>query len=207
MNLTGKLTGTPGTLTTILFVVGSTGAVCNIALISIAVVPQPMQPELKTIISQLKDIQNGKLWMGANFSSRLEKITDKEAFIQPVKNMHSVAELLSHLTAWRKDAILKIRTGAGKLTENQKENWPPAEELVQLGWAKVKSDYEQSLHELLNVLETKDDSFLEETYHDTDYKSEYTYRFLVQGLLHHDIYHLGQLGITIKYLNTRAKEN
>ena len=145
--------------------------------------------------------------MGANFSSRLETITDKEAFIQPVGSMHSIAELLSHLTAWRKDAVLKIKTGAGKLTENQKENWLPLNELVQLGWTKVKSDYERSLTEVFNVLETKDDSFLDETYHDTDYKGEYTFRFLVQGLLHHDIYHLGQLGITIKYLNLLPKDN
>lgn len=164
-----------------------------------------MQRELNHILCQLKDVQNGKLWMGKNFSSRLERITDKEAFIRPVENMHAIAELLSHLTAWRKDAVMKIRTGDGQLTEDQKENWLPLEELVARGWSSIKSDYEQSLVDLLESLESKDDGFLDGTYYDKDYKGDYTYRFLLNGLLHHDIYHLGQLGITIKYLTHPPK--
>lgn len=159
-----------------------------------------MQQELNAILYQMNEVQNGKLWMGKNYSSRLENVSDKDAFTQPVKNMHSIAELLAHLTAWRKDAILKIQTGTGALSEGQKEDWKPVDELMKLGWERIKSDYEQSLTDLLNSLKTKDDSFLDETYVDQDYKGKYTFRFLLNGLLHHDIYHLGQLGITMKYL-------
>ena len=159
-----------------------------------------MQQELNAILHQMNEVQNGKLWMGKNYSSRLENVSNKDAFIHPVKNMHSIAELLAHLTAWRKDAILKIQTGTGTLAEGQKGDWKPVDELMKLGWERIKSDYEQSLTDLLNSLKTKNDSFLDETYIDQDYKGTYTYRFLLNGLLHHDIYHLGQLGITMKYL-------
>ncbi len=162
-----------------------------------------MQTELNNILRQLLDVQLGKLWMGKNYSSRLNKISEEEAFIKPIKNMHSIAELLSHLTAWRKDALVKIETGKGVLTDDTKENWMPVGELKKAGWGKIKTEYEQSLTDLLEILETRDDTFLNRSYYDADYKGEYTYRFLLEGLLHHDIYHLGQLGITIKYLSEK----
>ena len=69
------------------------------------------------------------------------------------------------------------------------------------GWARIKSDYDSSLSELIELLKRKDDVFLNDKYYDTDFKGEYEYSFLLNGMLHHDIYHLGQLGIIIKFLN------
>ena len=160
-----------------------------------------MRQQLDHITRQLRDVQSGKLWMGKNYASRLKRITEQEAFVQPVGHMHSVAELLSHLTAWRKDALVKIQTGAGRLTDDQKENWMPVDALKTKGWSNVLADYEKSLDDLLAILNTKDDSFLDDIYYDTDYRAEFPYRFLLEGILHHDLYHLGQLGITIKYLH------
>ncbi len=36
--------------------------------------------------------------------------------------------------------------------------------------------------------------------YDTDFKGNYEYSFVINGMLHHDIYHLRQLGIIINYL-------
>ena len=44
-------------------------------------------------------------------------------FEQP-NAMHSIAELVSHLTTWRKDAIEKIISGKGYLTDKDPANWP-----------------------------------------------------------------------------------
>ncbi|WP_255420549.1 hypothetical protein [Aquimarina sp. AD10] len=41
---------------------------------------------------------------------------------------------------------------------------------------------------------------MKKEYYDTDFKGNYEYSFLLNGMLHHDIYHLGQLGLIIKYL-------
>jgi len=46
-------------------------------------------------------------------------------------------------------------------------------------------------------------NFLTEEYYDTDFKGNYQYLFVIEGMIHHDIYHLGQIGIVIKLL----KEN
>jgi hypothetical protein len=53
------------------------------------------------------------------------------------------------------------------------------------------------------LLRTKVDDFLLEKYYDTDFKGYYPYKFVVHGMLHHDVYHLGQLGLIIKFLKRR----
>ncbi|WKN41487.1 hypothetical protein [Tunicatimonas pelagia] len=60
-----------------------------------------MKVLIEDIIKQLKDIQGGKNWMGANFSRKLGVISEEEAFTRPTPNLHSVAEVVSHLTVWR----------------------------------------------------------------------------------------------------------
>ena len=152
------------------------------------------------IIGQLKEIQDGKAWVGPNFGRRLDRLTEDQAFTRPLPDLHSAAEIISHLTAWRKDTILKIRTGNGSLTEDARENWKGNDELRLAGWDKVWRDYRESLQELIQLLRAKDDSFLKEKYYDPDYKGYYEYAFVINGMLHHDLYHLGQLGIIIKFL-------
>ena len=74
-----------------------------------------------------------------------------------------------------------------------------------MGWDSIKSEYNRTLSELIDLLKSKDDEFLNELYYDTDFKGNYEYRFVINGMLHHDIYHLGQLGIIIKYLKKKNK--
>ncbi len=159
-----------------------------------------MNVSIESIILQLKDIQDGKNWMGANFSRKLGMISQEEAFVRPMPNLHSVAEIISHLTVWRKETIVKIETGKGTLTDDSEENWLPNHKLKEIGWNKIRAEYRDSLSKMIELLQTKNDSFLNEKYYDTDFKGYYPYQFVIHGMLHHDIYHLGQLGIIIKFL-------
>jgi len=155
---------------------------------------------IENIIRQLEEVQNGKLWIGSNFDSKLSQVDEKSVFLRPLESLHSVAEIISHLTLWRKETILKIKTGKGSKTDDCEENWLSNDKLKILGWDKIKSEYDNTLSELIDLLKSKDDEFLNEHYYDTDFKDNYDYRFVINGMLHHDIYHLGQLGIIIKYL-------
>ena len=152
-------------------------------------------------IKELQNIQNGKTWIGSSYDSKLNSIDTNLVFVRPIKDMHSIAEIISHLTLWRTEAILKIKTGTGSKTDDCEENWLDNSKLKQKGWSNIKRDYDDSLTELVALLKEKNDSFLKDLYYDTDFKGNYEYRFLLNGMLHHDVYHLGQLGIIIKYLN------
>ncbi len=158
---------------------------------------------IQEIVNQLLAIQEAKTWIGENFSKKLDMVDETEVFTRPLPDLHSIAEIISHLTTWRKETILKIKTGKGSLTDDSEENWLTNDILIKLGWNNILQQYRNSLLELLSLLEKKEDSFLVEKYYDTDFKGMYEYRFVLNGMLHHDIYHLGQLGIIIKFLNAK----
>ncbi len=164
-----------------------------------------MRHLIENIIQQLADVQSGKLWMGSNFDGKLNQVDEESVFLRPIENLHSVAEIISHLTLWRNETILKIKTGRGSKTDDCEENWPPNDKLKKIGWTRIKSEYDNTLSELIDLLKTKDDDFLNELYYDNDFKGDYKYSFVIHGMLHHDIYHLGQLGIIIKYLKEKNR--
>lgn len=85
------------------------------------------------------------------------------------------------------------------------QNWPTNQELREIGWSQLVWEYQESLNDIIELLRNKNDAFLEEQYEDQDYKGLYNYSFLINGLLHHDIYHLGQLGIVIKLIKEKLK--
>jgi len=70
-----------------------------------------MKTLINNIKKQLNEVQEGKIWIGENFKKKLDTISEDEAFTRPIPTLHSVAELISHLTVWRKETILKIKTG------------------------------------------------------------------------------------------------
>ena len=160
---------------------------------------------IENIILQLEEVQNGKLWIGSTYNSKLNLVDENSVFLRPNENLHSVAEIISHLILWRKETILKIQTGKGSKTDGCEENWLTNDKLQIVGWDNIKSEYDRTLSELIDLLKSKDDEFLNELYYDTDFKGDYEYRFVINGMLHHDIYHLGQLGIIIKYLKKENK--
>lgn len=153
---------------------------------------------IEHILQQLLELQSGKLWMGNNFETKINSINEKQALAKPSPTIHSVAELVAHLTAWSDDLILKIKDGEGQLRDDDNRNWPDNNDLKKLGWDKICQNYRDSLNQVIALLKEKDDFFLSEKYYDQDFEAEFDYSYAINGVLQHNIYHLGQMGIIIK---------
>lgn len=160
-----------------------------------------MNSLINNYIAQIKEIQNGQPWVGQTYEKLLKNITPDNAFIRPKASMHSVAELLSHCAMWREEAVLKITTGHGSKTDDAAENWLSNQQLKAIGWTTIIDRHHASIAMLLQQLAKKEDAFLKERYYDLDFKGHFPYEFLINGMLHHDIYHLGQMALVWKYLN------
>lgn len=161
-------------------------------------------PLINSLIDQLQEIQSGNLWLGVNFEKKLKLLNDDD-FFHKANELHSVAELLSHLTIWRKDVIIKITTGKGNITDCDPSNWANNETLKKLGRKKIISEYNSTLSTIIELLKDRSDAFLSDQYFDIDFKGSYPYSFALYGLLHHDIYHLGQIGILITMMKKKEK--
>jgi uncharacterized damage-inducible protein DinB len=155
---------------------------------------------VENTIRQLKDVQNGVTWYDDNIEDKINYIPASHAFVRPLPEIHSVAELVSHMLVWRRDTIGKLKGQESNLSIHSPENWKSNDQLQMIGWDRLKKDLRESQEELVNYLSDKDDQYLTETM----YKNEFSLKYLVEGLLHHDLYHLGQIGITIKLLNSKT---
>jgi uncharacterized damage-inducible protein DinB len=151
---------------------------------------------IKNIIRQLNEIQDGSLWFDQCFKDKIDKLSDAEARAIPIHQVHSVAEHISHIIEWRKECLLRFK---GMRTDlmNSPDDWKDEVELHKIGWVNLKNLFYESTVTLINALENKEDAYLETKFLDTDYN----FHYLIEGIIQHDLYHLGQIGITIKLLN------
>jgi len=148
------------------------------------------------MIQQLKNILEGELWIDENFKNKIDKLSAKEALTAPMPQIFSVAELVFHILAWRKQLMKKLCDKKKDTSMEIPDYWVSNDELRKIGWNKLKKNFYESQYELISILENKDDTFLK-----VKYSGGFTYEYLIEGLIHHDIYHLGQMGVTIKLLN------
>ena len=159
-----------------------------------------MNKQINSIKRQLSDVHYGLIWAGTSYNKKLSQLKENELFVRPLPSVHSIAEIIAHIISWRKDTILKLKTGQGELTDDQPENWRSNDELKSIGWKKLREEDNSTLSELFELLQDKDDTFLNELYYDPEFGGNYPYSFVLEGMLHHDIYHLGQIGLVIKLL-------
>lgn len=153
---------------------------------------------IKNIIRQLNEIQGGSLWFDQCFKEKIGGLSEEEAFTRPIPQVHSVAEHISHILEWRKECLLRFK---GERTElmHSPDDWKDNDTLRKTGWPGLKNLFYESTVTLIKALESQDDTYLETMFADTDYN----FHYIIEGIIQHDLYHLGQIGITIKLLNQK----
>ena len=57
-----------------------------------------MKKVIENIIGQFEEIQQGKPWIGSTYQKKLNQVNEDEYFIRPIPDLHSVSEIISHLT-------------------------------------------------------------------------------------------------------------
>jgi len=158
---------------------------------------------IKDLIQQLKDVENGDLWLDENFEKKLLQVDEKTAFECPISDVHSVAEIISHLTEWRKEVLSRLQGNPRGLEMTDEVNWRSNEDLKLKSWKNLLNEFYSSQKKIISFLEEKDDWYLYSAYPFAEPLFTHNYQYLVTGLIHHDFYHLGQIGITIKLLKNQ----
>src|SRR5699024_8016096 len=138
---------------------------------------------IQNAIRQLKDNQEGDNWLDESFRKKLEKVSDENAFVRPIPEVHSIAELVAHLLIWRVEGLKKLQGYKSEVTMDSPENWRTNKQLKVIGWKKLKDNLFNTQVDLITLLKNKSDSYLI----GNDYVPGYSYQYLVDGWIHHDI--------------------
>lgn len=158
---------------------------------------------ITNMMQQLRDIESADLWIDENFEKKLAEVNEMTAFERPLPDMHSIAELMSHLIEWRKEVLSRLHGNPRGLEMTDVANWRTNAELAKKGWKNMLQEFHSTQQSIIYFLEGKDDVFLSTPYPYAGPAFPHDYQYLVTGLIHHDLYHLGQMGITIKFLKMR----
>jgi uncharacterized damage-inducible protein DinB len=149
---------------------------------------------MNNIIQQLAGdfaaVFDGKPWYGSNYRQIISDITPEEALHLPA-NDHSIARLLWHKVKWRKALAERLLGNINyRASDDDPDNWRDPATLDAHSWEEAKKQYEALQEVIVSELRLRNDAFL-----DGDFLPGKTYRWLAFGVLHHDLYHLGQIAI------------
>jgi len=146
-----------------------------------------MKSEIKKIIDILSHTFEKNAWHGPAVKEVLANLKPEHANLR-VGTSHSIEELIRHMAAWRGFVAKKLE-GDEKFDLTDEQNFPAARNLseaIQL--------LEQSQHNLIKVLEKTPDDLLDQRVPGRPYK----FFTMLHGIIHHDLYHAGQIMLILK---------
>jgi uncharacterized damage-inducible protein DinB len=136
------------------------------------------------IIRQLERAFNGPAWHGPSVIETLNKVNE-DSSQNKFKDSHTLIQLIAHMVAWRKFVIEKLN-GNDAYDVSDEQNFPSLndlkEEIHQLKFTQLK---------LVKAIE----NFPEEKLREKVPTREYSFQTMLHGILHHDLYHLGQIAL------------
>jgi uncharacterized damage-inducible protein DinB len=148
-----------------------------------------MNSEIQNIIALLTSTFEKKAWHGPAVKEVLKDIMPAQA-LHRFENTHSIIELIAHMTSWRVFVIKKLE-GEQNYTVTDEMNFPAVKDLQ-----KAIIDLEESQSRLLAALGHFPGARLHEIVPHGSY--HYSYYTLLHGIIHHDLYHLGQIAFIKK---------
>ena len=148
-----------------------------------------MERELKHLVKMLQHTFEKNAWHGPAVKEVLENVTESDAQ-KRLPDSHSIIELVAHMAAWRIFVVKKLQGNIEyKVTDEM--NFPTPTE-----WSKTVVELDESQARLLEALKGFDSSKL----YDPVPHGSYNYNFytLLHGIIHHDLYHTGQIALIKK---------
>lgn len=148
--------------------------------------------KIEKITNELKNIHDGDAWHGASLKDALDGIKADQAAARPLKNAHSIWEIVAHIEGW--EDVFRRRLEGQEISEPVTGDFPIPVEQGETAWTETLKKLENTHRELLLSVEKLTDSDLETKIAGKDY----SYRFLLRKTVDHKVYHSGQIALLKK---------
>ena len=148
--------------------------------------------ETARIADQLRRACEGDAWHGPSLRELTQGLGATEAAARPLPGAHTIWEIVHHIAAWE-DAVRR-RLGEESVSLDGEADWPPVREVSEAAWRATLARLESGNRRLREAIAGFPAERLDEVRPD----SGQTYYLLMHGLIQHDIYHAGQIGLLKK---------
>jgi len=151
--------------------------------------------ETVRIADQIRHAFEGNAWHGDSLGELLADVNAKTAATRPIKNAHTIWELLLHIAAW--DDAVRRRTGGTAVTLSDEQNFPPVKDTSEAAWRQAIEFAKNTHNELIKAVAAFPDSRLHGQVPGKT-ESYYNYFYMFSGIVQHELYHAGQIALLKK---------
>jgi len=148
------------------------------------------------LADQIRRAFEGEAWHGDSMNELLANVDAEAAAGHPIKNAHSIWELLLHVAAWD-NAVIR-RTAGSAVTLSDRENFPPVEDSSKAAWSKTIDQVKETHQRLVESVAAFPDSRLGEPVPGKP-QPYYTFYYMFSGIVQHELYHAGQISLLKKF--------
>jgi uncharacterized damage-inducible protein DinB len=157
--------------------------------------------EAEHLAAQVARVHSGDPWYGDPILTVLTGVSAKDAAAHPIRNVHSIWELVLHLTTWASEVNRRLESGIWR--EPEDGDWPQVPAVSDANW-KESIVRLSAVHAALGAtIRTLPAAKLDEQVgreRDRALGTGVTLRETIHGILQHDAYHLGQIALVKKAL-------
>ncbi len=148
--------------------------------------------EIDRIIDQIRRAYDGDAWHGSPLRAILAGVSAETASAKPIRDAHSIREIVRHLTFWH-DAGRR-RIGGEVVEDDEVTQWPGAFDAGEDGWPRELADLERTYVALVDSIGRLGVEDLERPVPG----KPYNVYILLHGLVQHNLYHAGQIALLKK---------
>lgn len=150
------------------------------------------------LCEQYRLVHYGDPWYGKSITNLVKGIPFHLCNRHIVPSTATLAQLIQHIITWREFVIRKLKDDTEyDLVLNSEEDWRK-DFLVATDaeWQELTEQLDTSFEQMMEVLSEKSDDWIVEPVEGKLYCKEH----IVSGVIHHDVYHLGQIAFLYKVL-------
>ena len=152
------------------------------------------------LVDQLERVHAGDPWHGPSRAALLADVTAQEAHMRPTPSVHSIWELVLHMTGWTREVTRRVQ--GGMAGEPAMGDWPTAASPPdERAWRAARAALDEAHVTLRDAVRALDASKLGARVGDERSASlgtGVTFAQTINGLVQHDAYHSGQIALVKK---------
>ncbi len=153
------------------------------------------------LAEQVRLAHAGPSWHGASLVENLAGINAEQAASRPISEAHSVWEIVLHLSAWVNEVTRRMEGGVPDLPAEG--DWPAVGSVSDEAWARATAALAEAHERLAHAVERGTEARWAARVggeRNPPLGTGVTHGTMIAGLLQHDAYHGGQIGLLRKAL-------
>ena len=147
--------------------------------------------ECSRLADQIRRAFDGEAWHGDALVEVLSNVSAAQAAARPIKNAHTIWEIVLHIAAWDRAVLRRIGGTAVDLSDS--ENFPAILDTGELAWETAVEQTRRVHSDLVKAVSAFPDSRLPEQVLGKEKQPYYDYFYMFAGIAQHETYHTGQI--------------